>query len=554
MLDGTSTDPLMPVVVNLTANDVDPDEDPLTVTAATLADPSTGSLTNDGGVWTFTPAAGFTGAAVINYTIEDQDGSVSSSTHEVFVGPITPPVAMNDIYTTPYGVPVDGDVKTGDTFAPGSTFSVFSPPLNGTVAFNPDGTFVYTPDDGFVGTETFIYKITDPAGQTTYATEVIKVTKPALVAVSDAYVTAYETVLDGAAGTGDTYTAGSTFIPITAPANGTVVMNSDGTYVYTPKSGFSGTDLFAYAVTDETGQTRFATEFITVSPPPGPVAVDDTYSTAYQTPVNGTAGTGDMYSPGAAFATVSLPANGTVVMNADGSYTYTPRAGFAGTDTFAYKVTDPSGQFATATETIIISPPALIAVNDSYSTASETPLNGNAAAADTYVAGSTFAVTTPPSSGSVTMNADGTYVYTPAPGFVGTATFGYTVTDPTGQTRSATDTIIVAPPRLIAVNDVYQTAADTPLDASAAIGDTYSAGSVFAAVTQPLYGTLRMNADGTYRYVPSSGFSGTDSFTYSVTDLNGQVATATETITVAARKVVYTCLTTFGAFGSRLVR
>ena len=68
-------------------NDSDPDNDPLTVTAATLADPASGTLAQDAGdgVWTFTPAPGFSGDAVINYTITDQDGATDSAIHTVTV-------------------------------------------------------------------------------------------------------------------------------------------------------------------------------------------------------------------------------------------------------------------------------------------------------------------------------------------------------------------------------------------------------------------------------------------------------------------------------------
>ena len=67
---------MTPVVVGLLANDTDADGDPLTVTSATLNAASDGTLTQDPVTlaWTFTPAAGFTGDAIITYTMQDQDG------------------------------------------------------------------------------------------------------------------------------------------------------------------------------------------------------------------------------------------------------------------------------------------------------------------------------------------------------------------------------------------------------------------------------------------------------------------------------------------------
>ena len=186
------------------------------------------------------------------------------------------------------------------------------------------------------------------------------------MAVSDVYTTPFNTALNGDAGANDTYAVGSNFFAITAPMHGTLAMNADGTYVYTPAAGFVGVDMFAYAVTDPLGQTRFATDTITVSPPPAPIAVDDAVSTGYMAPWP------EMPLPvipiGLArpSSAASQPTHGTLVFNADGTYSYTPAAGFAGVDTFTYRVTDPTGQSATATETITVAAPALAAVDDTF--------------------------------------------------------------------------------------------------------------------------------------------------------------------------------------------
>jgi large repetitive protein len=638
----TPTTYLTPVIVDFLANDSDRDGDPLSIVGTPTANPAQGSLARDPltGAWTFTPASGFAGTATIAYTITDQDGATSSSTHDVVVTAPTKPVAINDYYSTGYLQPMTGDVRTGDTFVAGSSISVLSQPTNGTLSFNPNGTYMYTPVAGFAGTETFVYQITDPVGQTALAIEVIRVTPPVILAVSDGYTTPYNAALNGNAGANDTFAVGSTFIAITAPMNGTLAMNADGSYVYTPRAGYVGTDMFAYAVTDPLGQTRFATDTITVSPPPAPVAVSDTFSAGYMAPVTGNAATGDTSLSGATFSAASQPTHGTLVFNSDGTYTYTPAAGYAGTDTFTYRVTDPTGlsstatetitvaapalaavddaftgvygtpvsgnaangdTFATgstfamatspshgnvtmnasgayaytpaagfagtdaftyrvtdptgqtmiATETIVITPPALIAVDDTFTTAFNTPVNGNAALGDTFAPGSTFAVSTPPAAGSVTMNANGTYTFTPPTTVSGTVTFSYQVTDPTGQVRSAVETVVVSQPRLIAVSDAYSTPFNTTLNGNAAAGDTYAPGSMFTVLSSPLHGSVSMSANGSYQYIPAATYSGIDTFTYSITDPTGRTATATETITVAPRPAVHQCLTTFGVLRRR---
>ena len=501
------------------------------------SNPSHGSVTfNSDGTYTYTPSAGFAGTDSFTYLITDPIGQTATATETITV---TPPgiAAVNDSYTTPYVTPVTGAAGTADTYAIGSTFAKTSNPSHGTVAFNPNGTYTYTPNAGFSGVDSFTYTVTDPVGQTATATETITVTPPALSAVNDTYNTAFDTPFNGAAATGDTYYPGSTFAKTTDPAHGTVMFNSDGSYTYTPHNGYFGPDSFTYTITDPTGHTSTATEIITVAVPGAPVAVNDSYTTAYVTPVNGAAATADSYSAGSTFAKTTNPAHGSVTFNSDGTYTYTPDADFAGVDSFTYTVTDLASQTSTATETITVTAPAIAAVDDAYTTAYVTPVNGSAPTADTYVPGSTFAKTTDPAHGSVTFNSDGSYTYTPNAGFAGTDTFTYTVTDPTGQTATATETITVTPPAIAAVDDSVSTPYGTPVGGDASSGDTFVGGSSLAKTTDPAHGTVTFNPDGTYTYTPDAGFTGTDTFTYTVTDPTGQTATATETIHIGPNAV-----------------
>lgn len=349
------------------------------------------------------------------------------------------PRAVDDTYTTSVNTPVSGSANALDTFPVNSTFAKITEPTHGTVAWNVDGTFTYSPNAGFSGVDSFIYEITAPNGTKSVATETITVEALA-VAVNDSYRTLINTPVNGVAGTGDTYPTGSTFAKTTSPAHGTVVWNNNGTYVYTPATGWSGVDAFTYTITTPGGQTVTATETITVQALP--LAVSDSYVTALNTPVNGDAGTGDSYSAGSTFAQTSSPAHGTVVWNSDGTYVYTPTTGWSGVDTFTYEVTGPDNNTDTATETITVEALA-IAANDSLSTDLNVSVNGAAATGDTYPAGTTFAKTSNPAHGTVVWNVDGTYVYTPNSGWSGVDTFTYSFTTPGGQTMTATETITV---------------------------------------------------------------------------------------------------------------
>jgi large repetitive protein len=171
--DRTSTPVNTPVVVNLTANDIDPDNDPLTVVSATVP-PAQGTLSNVGGVWTFTPVTGFNGEARITYTIQDAQGERSTSTHSVFVG-APPLVALPGSHTGLFDSTMSSSVAVNDTYTQGSTFTLVTPPPSGSLALGPDGKFRFTPTRGFSGTVSFTYQISDQYGQTVTAVETIRV-------------------------------------------------------------------------------------------------------------------------------------------------------------------------------------------------------------------------------------------------------------------------------------------------------------------------------------------------------------------------------------------
>lgn len=230
--------------------------------------------------------------------------------------------------------------------------------LNGTVVINLDGTVTYTPDTDFVGDDTFTYTVEDAFGNESTGTIFVSVAAPSappIVAWTPTNTAVTVEVLELAFDPdGDTLTTTA----VTQGANGTVVINLDGTVTYTPNTSFTGDDSFTYTVEDPDGNEATHTITVTVGPI-DPIALDTTATTAANTTVGITVLDFSYQPAGGSLTTTAVTqgAHGTVVINLDGTVTYTPDTGYTGTDSFTYTVTDGGSNTATGTVTVTVGAP-----------------------------------------------------------------------------------------------------------------------------------------------------------------------------------------------------
>jgi len=460
--DSYTTDEGTQLTGNVLGNDTDIDGDTLTVSVGT--GPQHGSLTlNADGSFTYAPTGDYHGADEFTYTVSDGQGGTAVGTVSITVTPTNDdPVANHDSYTVAEDGRVTGDVLTNDTDIDGDTLttSLVGAPTHGKLDFNADGTFTYTPDENFNGTDIFVYRVSDGGTTTRLGTVTITVTP-----VNDAPVT-----VDGSVKiTEDTTHSGNVLNHVTdadgdtltttvhtEPNNGTLHLQADGSYTYTPNTDYTGTDSFSYTVSDGQGGTAVGTVNITVSPlNDAPVAVDDSVTTDEDTPVRGNVLTNDTDPDGKetiqSASVVTGPANGTLEFDgATGEFTYTPNPDYNGTDSFTYTVTDGTltSDVATVTITITAVNDAPVASDDAYSvnqgqtlTVSGPGVVGN----DFDVDGDAITATlvNGPASGTVTLNKDGSFTYTPTAGFSGTDSFTYQLSDGTTTGNIATVSITV---------------------------------------------------------------------------------------------------------------
>jgi hypothetical protein len=185
--------------------------------------------------------------------------------------PNLPPVAVDDTVSTDFGQTINITVLANDTDPENRPLLIVSTttPGNGTLTINPNKTITYIPDDDFSGTDIFSYVIRDDAGNQDTATVTITV-RPNLPpdAKDDTNTTDFgkTTTINVLANDTDPENKPLTIVSTTTPSNGTVVINSDGTITYTPRSGFSGTDTFSYTIRDNIGNQDSATVTVTVRP------------------------------------------------------------------------------------------------------------------------------------------------------------------------------------------------------------------------------------------------------------------------------------------------
>lgn len=187
------------------------------------------------------------------------------------VSPVnSPPVASDDNASTKVDNAVSIKVLANDSDANGDPLTVtnLTVPTSGTVVLNADNSVTYTPNTGFAGTDAFTYTANDGKANSNVATVTVTVSpNQAPVAGNDSASANKNTAVTIKVLANDSDPNGDllSVTNLTAPANGTVVLNTDQTVTYTPATGFTGTDSFTYTASDGSLTSNIATVTVTVS-------------------------------------------------------------------------------------------------------------------------------------------------------------------------------------------------------------------------------------------------------------------------------------------------
>jgi hypothetical protein len=311
----------------------------------------------------------------------------------------------------------------------------------------------------------------------------------------------------------------------TQPQHGTLQIYNTGTYTYRPTYGYVGSDSFTYTICDSHSACSTGTVNMTAVNQ-APVANTDNY-TVHTTKLfsphgNDTDPDGDSVS----FQSISQPQHGTLTPYSTGTYTYRPVYGYVGLDSFTYTIKDSLGAVATGTINMTAVNQAPIANSDNYTVHTSILFSPHGNDTDPDGDSVSFQSISQPQHGTLSPYSTGAYTYRPAYGYVGFDSFTYTINDSLGAVATGTINITAVNQSPLAMFDYYNWKFASLLGPMSNDTDPDGDSLTFQGiVSQPLHGSLNPYSPGIYTYSPWGGYTGFDSFTYSIRDSLGAVST-----------------------------
>jgi VCBS repeat-containing protein len=433
--------------ITLSATDADGDG----LTYSIVAAPTHGMLTGTAPNVTYTPEANYFGPD--SFTFKANDGTADSNTAAVSitVGPANDaPVAANQNVSTNEDIAKAITLSATDADGNSLTYSVVASPMNGMLTGTAPNV-TYTPNANYTGPDSFTFKANDGTADSNTATVSITVdaVNDAPVAANQDVSTNEDTAQAITLAATDVEGDSLTYSVVAGPANGTLSGTAPNV-TYTPDANYNGPDSFTFKANDGTVDSSTATVTLSVMPVnDAPNAVPQSVTTAEDIAKAITLVATDVDGDALTYAIVTGPMNGTLTGTAP-DLTYTPAADYQGPDSFTFKANDGIADSNTATVTLTVTAAndAPAAAADKYMTLQATPLMVAAPGVlsnDTDPEGDalTAELVTGPSHGTLSLQPDGSFTYTPRVGFSGADAFTYRVSDSAAMSSPATVTITV---------------------------------------------------------------------------------------------------------------
>ncbi|MEQ1750745.1 MAG: Ig-like domain-containing protein, partial [Prosthecobacter sp.] len=529
---------------SITFTATDADGDPLTFAVSTP--PAHGVITGTGNTVTYVPALNFNGGDTFTYVANDGYIDSLPATVTITVTPVNDdPVGTVGSASGNEDSLLSGTLNGTDVEGEPLVFSRVTNAAHGNVNVASNGSFTYQPVANYNGADSFSFTVND--GHTNSVAATFSLT---VFPLNDAPVASNTTTtgsedqpgINGSLTGSDVDNDPFTFTKLSDPAHGSITLNAGGSFSYVPQQDFNGTDSFTFRVSDGLLNSSTATASIIVTPiNDAPVVTSGTASGNEDMVITGLAAGTDVDQNPLTFTKLTDPASGTIVMQPNGSFSYTPNANFNGTDSFTFKASDGQLNSNAGTIDLTINPvndAPLAVASTAQGDEDSTGINGQLSASDPEMDAVTFIKASNPSHGTVTVQSDGAFTYIPEPDYYGPDSFSFKARDSTLDSNLANVSLTIRP-----VNDGPPVVAD-----QSAVGternllrSTLTATDVdhdpltFTKVTNTTHGTVTVSADGTFSYRPEAEFLGADSFTVKASDgtADSNLATVTLVITTA---------------------
>jgi hypothetical protein len=352
------------------SNDQDPDGDNLI--AALVTGPLNGMIVlNEDGSFEYQPTPGFTGEDIFTYRVSDGEMESNDALVMITVLPSnTPPTASNDTFEGPEGEPIDipaPGVLENDVDDESQELKAYleAEPTHGSIILRQDGSFLYSPEPEYIGTDEFTYQVSDGRALSNIAivTITLKPKNAPPLALDDVFAVEEDGALVVVAPgimKNDVDPEGQSLVIIleTSPGFGDLTLGEDGAFEYKSHPDFNGDDAFSYRVSDGEGISEIANVQIHVSPVNDfPQAINDEVSGIQDQALEIEILSNDIALGDAPISIIieTMPINGNLEILGN-TILYTPSLGFFGEDLFSYSVMDQDGEYSRASVLIDVSP------------------------------------------------------------------------------------------------------------------------------------------------------------------------------------------------------
>jgi LPXTG-motif cell wall-anchored protein len=495
---------------------------------------------NEDGTFIYIPDKNYNGQDSFTFKVNDgTEDSLSTKVDLTVIPTNDGPEAYDKSVTIGEDESLNGVVKGIDIDGDVLSYYLVSNPSHGSLTFNEDGSFSYTPYKDYNGQDSFTYIVNDGLEFSLPAKVNITIDpindKP--TAFGQSQIIDEDSSLTGIVSGTDIDGDILKYYVVTAPTHGSLKLNEDGTFTYTPNKDYNGEDSFSFKANDGDIDSAPATVNITVNPlNDGPSAFGESLNTGEDIALNGTVMGADIDGDSLKYYVVTAPTHGTLKLNEDGTFTYTPNKDYNGEDSFSFRSNDGDIDSAPAVVNITVKP-----VNDgpsafgqSLNTDEDKVLSGTVTSSDIDGDSLKYYVVIAPTHGSLKLNEDGTFTYTPNKDYNGQDSFSFRSNDGDIDSAPATVNITVNP-----INDgpsafgqSLNTDEDKVLNGTVTGSDIDGDSLKYYVVTAPTHGTLKLNEDGTFIYTPNKDYNGEDSFSFKSNDGDVDSALATVNITV----------------------